>query len=90
MLISLVMVAELRCGALRAAWGGRRQNELEATIRAAKIVWPGRGLASEYARLQAEWVAVGHSSVESRTKPTVGLIRFLCGKPVTLSIAWTR
>lgn len=91
MLISFVMVAELRCGALRAAWGGRRRNELEATIRAAIIVWPRRGLASEYARLRAECVLrQGIAWWKSRTKLTVGLIGFLCRKPVTLSIAWTR
>ena len=63
-LISFVTVAELRYGALRAGWGGRRRNELEATIGAAKIVWPGHGLASEYARLRAECVAAGHGLAE--------------------------
>lgn len=63
-LISFVTVAELRYGALRAGWGGRRRNELEATIGAAKIVWPGHGLASEYARLRAECVATGHGLAE--------------------------
>ena len=59
-LISFVTVAELRYGALRAGWGAKRRNELEEAIDAAKIVWPGHGLASEYAVLRAECVAAGH------------------------------
>ena len=63
-LISFVTVAELRYGALRAGWGAKRRNELEETIDAAKIVWPGHGLASEYAALRAECVAAGHGLAE--------------------------
>ena len=63
-LISFITVAELRYGALRAGWGAKRRNELEETIDAAKIVWPGHGLASEYAALRAECVASGHGLAE--------------------------
>ena len=63
-LISFITVAELRYGALRAGWGAKRRNELEETIDAAKIVWPGHGLASEYAALRAECVAAGHGLAE--------------------------
>lgn len=63
-LISFVTVAELRYGALRAGWGAKRRNELEETIDSAKIVWPGHGLASEYAALRAECVAAGHGLAE--------------------------
>ena len=63
-LISFVTVAELRYGALRVGWGAKRRNELEETINAAKIVWPGHGLASEYAALRAECVAAGHGLAE--------------------------
>ena len=63
-LISFVTVAELRYGALRAGWGAKRRNELEETIDAAKVVWPGHGLASEYAALRAECVAAGHGLAE--------------------------
>ena len=63
-LISFVTVAELRYGALRAGWGAKRRNELEETIDAAKVVWAGHGLASEYAALTAECVAAGHGLAE--------------------------
>lgn len=63
-LISFVTVAELRYGALRAGWGAKRRNDLEAAIDDAKIVWPGHGLASEYAALRAECVAAGHGLAE--------------------------
>ena len=63
-LISFITVAELRYGALRAGWGAKRRNELEETIDAAKIVWPGHGLASEYAALRAECVASAHGLAE--------------------------
>ena len=63
-LISFITVAELRYGALRAGWGAKRRNELEETIDTAKIVWPGHGLASEYAALRAECVAAGHGLAE--------------------------
>ena len=59
-LISFITVAELRYGAIRAGWGAKRRNELEETIDAAKVVWLGYGLASEYAALRAECVAAGH------------------------------
>ena len=63
-LISFITVAELRYGALRAGWGAKRRNELEETIDAAKVVWPGHGLASEYAALRAECLAAGHGLAE--------------------------
>ena len=63
-LISFVTVAELRFGALRAGWGAKRRNDLEATIGTAKIVWPGHGLTHEYASLRAECFAAGHGLAE--------------------------
>jgi predicted nucleic acid-binding protein len=59
-LISFVTVAELRYGALRAGWGAKRRDELEAVIGEAKVVWPGHALASQYAALRAECVTAGH------------------------------
>ena len=63
-LISFVTVAELRFGALRAGWGPKRRYELEETIDAAKVVWPGQALASEYAALRMECLAAGHGLAE--------------------------
>ena len=63
-LISFVTVAEIRFGALRAGWGTKRRNDLEDTIGAAKIVWPGNGLTHEYASFRAECFAAGHGLAE--------------------------
>ena len=68
-LISFITVAELRYGSLRAGWGAKRRNELEETIDAAKIVWPGHGLATEYAALRAECVEAWVSGEVERSRP---------------------
>lgn len=63
-LISFVTVAELRFGALRAGWGPKPRADLEQTIAAAKIVWPGDALTHEYAALRAACHRAGHGLTE--------------------------
>lgn len=59
--ISFQTVAELRYGALRRGWGGRRLHDLETRIATAETVHTGPDLILIYARLRADCERLGQA-----------------------------
>lgn len=59
--ISIVTVAELRAGAIRARWGDSKRSELEATIKAYARVNVDNEVADIWARLQADCLRLGRN-----------------------------
>jgi predicted nucleic acid-binding protein len=69
--ISFITMAELRYGALLAAWGERRLARFEARISVAEIVWSGEGLVDTYVSFRNECTLADILSGRRCTKPTV-------------------
>ena len=59
--VSVVTVAELRGGALRAGWGARKTSDLEATIRAYPHIGVDDETAGVWARLWADCRRAGRN-----------------------------
>jgi len=60
--ISIVTVAELRAGAIKAGWGENKRNELESTIRAYARLNVDDEIAEIWALLQAECLRLGRNA----------------------------
>lgn len=60
LVIATQTVAELRYGALRAAWGDRRLAQLERLVHAALVLPPDNETAWEYAQLRTSCERAGH------------------------------